>query len=518
MKTSSITSALIILSSTLGFAGCSSSDASHSEVRVVAAAGEPAAGLPEGYLYEGFDPIYAMGASGEIAFSAKANTPHGGPRDRQHVLWFGSVDEIAPVARVGQAVPGLEETVLISGFQATPRVITESGRLGFVVQTSRSPSGSLPQALLIHDDGELEKVVATGDEVPLPGGATPLLSISQFAMTNEGVLFMGKVNRRQNGLWFWDHSGLKLVSADRTQINIGSTACDVRSVASTTVDLNKAGFGVFRITMGGNQCASGGIIAWDSDSNDLEPIALNRTPIEEGSDLYYQSLTGDARVSDEGQVGLHGNIYSNSASSSGAKEMTLLYTPEHAASRALIDKYTPFAEAPDITLTHTILGDGLAIVDDSELIHFVKSNRDRIILRTFIDEEISHRVVARNGTTVGEQVAARIGDGHVNRNGDVVFTSYIDDGAKGGTYQQELWFSARNRDPIRLAFPGQPVAGRTDQTIEGIDITNQSHEPKMHNTQGGRNRLMDDSGATFFSGRLRKANQWHNALFMAIPD
>ncbi|MCR9261672.1 MAG: hypothetical protein NXH95_18290 [Pseudomonadaceae bacterium] len=509
---------LFILMAMPGFAGCSSSDNHASEVVVVAAAGEPAAGLPDGYLYEGFDPNYAMGASGEIAFSATANINHGGPRDRQHALWFGPVDELTPIVTVGQPAPGGDEAVLISGFQTTPRVITESGRLGFVVQTSHSPTGSLPQALLIHDDGELEKVIATGDTVPLPNGEAPLQSISQFAMSDEGVLFMGKVNRRQSGLWFWDYSDLELVSVDDTPVSIGSNQCVVRSVASTTVDLNNKGFGVFRMTMGGNDCARGGVVAWDGDSSQLVPIALHRTPLEAGSDLYFQSITGDPRVTDESHIALHANVYSNSASASGAKEVTLLQIQGSDRSRALIDKLTPLTDAPDITLTHTILGDGLAPVNDSELIHFVKSNRDRIILRTDIDDEISHRVIARSGTSVDEQVAARIGDGHVNRKGDVVFTSYIDDGPTGGTYQQELWFSARNQDPFRLAFAGQPLADREDQTIERIDTTNQSHEPKMHSTQGGRNRLIDDSGATFFSGRLRKGSQWHNALFVAIPD
>lgn len=517
-RTSHIVRKLLIFLCALSLVSCAPSGASDPQVMVLAAVGEAAPGLSDDYILEGISTDYTMGASGHVAFTGSANIANGAARDRVEAFWFGTAKALKPIATAGDAVPGLDADVLISGFEPTPWVITKSGRLGFVARVSRWPPGHSPQALLVHHDGELVKAVASGDTVPLATGEAQLLSISQFAMSDAGVLFMGKYARNQSGLWFWDYSKLRLVMADRERVSIGPYQCDVRSVASTSLDVNKAGLAVFRVSLVGNECPRGGIVAWDARSGKLIPVAMNRTPVSEDSDLYFQSVTGDARVNDDGNVALHANIYSNSASASGAREMTLMQRKVGGDSTKLLDISAPLPEAADFKLTHTILGDGLALVDDRELIHFVKSNRDRIILRSAIGDDTTHSVVAHTGTAIGEQIAARIGDAHVNRRGDVVFTSFIDDGPEGGTYQQELWFSGRKGNLTRLAYAGQPVSGRADEVIERIDSANQSHEPGMHSTQGGRMRRIDDSGAFLFSGRLKKGSQWHNALFVASPN
>lgn len=483
----------------------------------MAATGETAPGLDSGYIFESLDPGYTIGASGQSAFSGSANIKRGATQDRKQALWFGLADALKPVAMVGDTVGGSGEAVLINGFASTPRVITRSGRLGFVVATAGSQVGKSAQALLVHDDNRLIKAIAAGDPVPMPAGNTSLLHISQFAMTDAGILFMGKYARNRSGLWFWDYEKLTLVIADQTMAAIGPRQCNVRSVGSTTLDINEMGVALFRVSLGGNDCARGGIVAWDARSNKLLPVAMTQAPLSGGSESYFQSVTGDARVGDRAQVALHANVYSTGASASGAKEMTLMQPRVGGATVELLDTKTPLSDAPEIGLTHAIVGDGLAVVNEHELVHFVRNNRDRLILRTTTDGGVKHSVLARNGTSLVGEPAVRIGDAHVNRNGDVVFTSFIDDGPKGGNYQQELWFLARNGNLTRLAYPGQSVTGRTDQTIERIDSANQSHEPKMRSTQGGRGRVMDDSGAVVFSGRLRKSSQSHNALFIASP-
>lgn len=499
----------------LSLVGCAQSDASDPQVTVLAAAGDAAPGLPEGYEYEGFQPGVTMGASGEVAFAATANVDRGGPRERKEALWFGTPADLEPVAMIGDALTGLGDDVSIMAFATTPRVITRSGQLGFVVQTSASPRGTQPQALFVYGKGKLKKVIASGDPVPLTDGDSMLLRIDQFVMTDEGVLFMGKFARNKAAVWFWDGRRLQRVIEEDKPVMIGKVQCSARSVVSTSLDVNDSGLAVFRVSLRGSECPRSGIVAWRPGAEALIPVAMHLVPIHEEASLAFQSLTADARVSDQGAVALHADIYDSGKG--GAREMTLLQTAAGGPSRALIDKSATFTDVPDLTLTHTILGDGLGVIDAGELVHFVKSNRDRIILRTTYDDAAAHSVVAHTGTLVEEQEAARIGDAHVNRRGDIAFTSFIDDGPKGGNYQQEVWFAPRKGETLRLAYAGQAVTGRGEDTIERIEMTNQFHEPHMHNTQGGRERSMSDAGEVMFAGRLRSGSGWRNALFVAAP-
>ncbi|MFK8016337.1 MAG: hypothetical protein AB8G17_12965 [Gammaproteobacteria bacterium] len=66
------------------------------------------------------------------------------------------------------------------------------------------------------------------------------------------------------------------------------------------------------------------------------PVAMHLNPIEEGSALSFQTVTGDPRLNDQGQISLHGNIYS--ASVGGAKEMTLSRADQNAPPAAF-DNY-----------------------------------------------------------------------------------------------------------------------------------------------------------------------------------
>ncbi|MEM7611599.1 MAG: hypothetical protein AAF270_07985, partial [Pseudomonadota bacterium] len=229
----------------------------------------------------------------------------------------------------------------------------------------------------------------------------------------------------------------------------------------------------------------------------------------------YQSVTGDARIGDAGQIMLHAVVYSRDAEAPGAKDSTLFQPVIGNGSQRILTKETPL---DGIKLTHAISADGMAPISEQSAVHFARSNRDRIILRTAIGPDVSHAVIAHTGTTLDGQIAGRIGDAHANRSGDVAFVSFIDHAKRGGQYLQEVWFSSSNGDLRRLAYPGQAVLGRDGETIEGIFMSNQSHEPKMHNTQGGRSRGIADSGAVLFSGRLRKGSGWHNALFVAVPQ
>lgn len=502
----------------LTLAGCGVSGADEPATRVLAAAGESAPGLGEGYRFEGFAADYSMGAEGHVIFSATANIEHGGPRDRKEAVWFGRPDALEPIAETGQAIPGSGDDLLISGFERRPMIVTRSGIAGFVVRMSASAPQASPQALLIYRKGKLVKAVAAGDPVPTPAGDGTLLGIDQFAMTDAGVLIMGKFARRTTALWYWDYSELQLVIADHTEAAIGGNQCRVDSLASTSIDMNASGVAVFRASLGGTGCARGGILGWDAESDSLIPVAMSRTPIAQGEDRYFQGVTGDARINDEGNVALHSKIYLNSASSSAALEMTLLQSRPGSDSTVVLDREATFSNAPELKLTHAILGGGLSVLDDSELIHFAKSNRNRIILRSRMDGKATHTVIAQSGTAIAGQVAARIGDGQVNLGGEVVFTSFIDDGPTGGTYQQELWHTDHDGELSRIAYTGQAIGSREGETIDRIEAANQSHEPEIQSTQGGRSRRISDKGTVIFAGRLRKASQWHNALFVSSFD
>ncbi|MFK8053870.1 MAG: hypothetical protein AB8F65_12960, partial [Woeseiaceae bacterium] len=375
--------------------------------------------------------------------------------------------------------------------------------------------GYLPRALLQYDGRKLKKIIANGDAVPLPDGDGQLLNLNQFAMTDNGVLFMGSFARRQQAIWFWDGKRIELVIAENNTFNVGRYECDVRAVSATTVDLNRSNLAVFRISTTGNQCPRGGVIAWDGNAKKLLPVAMHLNPIADDQAFTFQSVTGDPRLNDDDQVVLHANVYSSSAG--GAKETTLFQEKIGGPSVKLLDKNTLLNDGSEISLTHAIQGDGLAISAEDEVVHFVKQNRDRILVRTNTDDG-THAVIAHTGTTLGDLGAARIGDAQVNRKGDVIFTSFIDDGPKGGTYLQELWQSSRDEPLLRLAYIGQPVAERSEATIDRIESSQQSYEPKAQNTQGGRSRRLSDEGRVIFAGRLKQGTQWQNALFVAAAE
>ncbi|MEL6870519.1 MAG: hypothetical protein AAFO81_12025 [Pseudomonadota bacterium] len=494
--------------------GCGASDATSAGVNAIAVAGEAAPDLPDGYLLEGIDPNYTMGAAGHVLFSGSANIQRGSAADRKKVLWFGQPGTLQAIIETGQPIPDMDGDAQVSDFSPLPRIVTRSGDAAFIVRPSVVPRGYLPQALLAYRDGTLETVVANGRDVPVPEGSAPLLSISQFVMTDAGVLIMGEFARRRSALWFWDFSTLRLVIADDTETDIGRLRCKIRSLASTTLDMNSKGFAVFRASTFGNDCTYGGTIGWDSQSNTLVAVTMNRQPIAPDSTEHFQSTTGDARISDDGHIALHAELYDIEAQAN-ARSMTMLQRKAGGPTTGLLDKSTPIDDAPDLQLTHAIHGNGMAPLGDGGLAHFVRNNRDRIILRSQLGGKPQHRLIAHQTTTVDDSVAARIGNAAANRDGDIVLTSFIDDGKPGGTYQQQLWLSARNGDLSRLAYPGSPVVNKDNMSVERIEASNQSHEPTMVSTQGGRSRTIADNGSYVFAGRVQQESGAVNALFVA---
>ncbi|MEE4300680.1 MAG: hypothetical protein V2J24_14675 [Pseudomonadales bacterium] len=504
----------LCLSVSLSIAGCGS-DVGAPGVAVIVATGGPAPGLDAEYRFGGTADHYAMGADGHVVFSGQANVENGNARTRIEAIWFGRPGSIQPIARVADPLPGADDDAALSGFSPRPMIVTRGGAVGFVVQTTRRTVGASSEALLARHDDELRTVAATGDEVPAPNGAGRLMRINQFAMSEAGVLLMGTYARRETAIWFWDSSTLQLVAGDRGTLTLGDVQCQVGSLASTTLDMNAAGIAVFRVSLVGNACPRQAMVAWNARDASFTTVASSRAPIAPGADEFFQSLTADARIGDAGTVALHGNVYLNSASNRAAREMMLVQASPGAPSVALIDTQTTFEAEPDVELTHTIHGDGMAAVGERELVHFVRSNRDRILLRTTLGDEPAHTLIAHSGTTLDGQAAARIGNAQVNRRGDVVFTSFVDDGPVGGVYQQELWRAGHSNALTRIAFAGRPIDGRDGETIESIDTGSQSHEPTTEGTEGGRSRRISDAGEVMFSGRLRKGTQSHRALFVA---
>ncbi|MEO0574495.1 MAG: hypothetical protein AAF004_03465 [Pseudomonadota bacterium] len=494
-------------------AGCGASSATSAGVHVVAATGDPAPGLPDGYLFEGIDPNYTMGASGLVLFSGSANIERGSASDRKRVLWFGEPGALEPVVTVGQPIPGAEDA-LVADFSPLPRIVTEDGTAAFVVRPSIYPQGYLPQSLLAYHDGALRKVIANGDTVPTPEGDGRLLTISQFVITDAGLLLMGTYARRKTALWFWDFSTLELVIAEGTEVSIGDFACKIRSLESTTLDMNQAGFAIFRASMFGNNCRYGGLVGWDRKSGTHLAVSMNREPVAAGSSDFFRSTSGDARVSDDGQIALHAIIYRNEGQAL-TRSVTMLQTIAGGPSIELIHKATPIDDAPDLKMTHALHSGGMAPLGDGALVHFVRNHHDRIILRTTLDGQAEHSLVAHAGTTLDESVAARIGNAASNRDGDTVFASFIDDDKPGGKYQQQVWLSTRKGALTRLAYAGLAVVDRDGAIIERIEMSNQSHEPTMVSTQGGRSRTIADNGSVLFGGRIQEASRTSNALFVA---
>lgn len=493
--------------------GCGGASSGEPGVFAVAVAGEHAPGLDEGYLFEGIKPNYSMGASGHVAFVATANIQNGGPRERKEGLWFGKRGKLAPVLLLNEAVDGLDKDTKVASIQPLPIVVTQSGQVGLAVGATNASSRTPRVALLVYDNERFDSVIAVGDDVPTHDGEQPLLQFGQFAMTDNRVLFTGTYGRRQFGIWYWDGDDIQLVAAPRVTRAIGDFTCEFRTVAATEIELNRQGQAVFRASLGGNECPRGGTIMWDADSGDMTPVAFNQTPIAKDSTLYHQAATGDARISDKGDIVIHSKIYSVPRDGYNG-EMMVFRAAGASDSIGVMDKNAAFANAPDLSLTHVIHGSGMAVISSKEAVHFVKSNRNRIIARTNIDD-LTHTVLAQTGTSIDQQTAARIGNAQVNREGDTVFTAFIDDGPQGGQYQQELWQSSRGRDLQRLAFVGKTVDGRDAETIDQIDTGSQSYEPTMQSTQGGRSRRMSDDNDIVFAGRLRKGSQWHYALFIA---
>ncbi|MEM7763364.1 MAG: choice-of-anchor tandem repeat NxxGxxAF-containing protein [Pseudomonadota bacterium] len=495
------------------FSACGGSDTTSPGTLAIAVIGESAPGLDEGYLFEGFATEYGMGASGQVIFQGSANVKNGGPRERKTAMWYGPPGALKVIAEVGQPMPGAKDDNRIGDFSLLPRIVTRNGTAVFVVRVAKQLPGYQPEALVAHRDGVLEKIVANGDPVPVPDGEGRLLNISQYVAVDDGVLIMGTFARRKTAFWYWDFSKLRLVVAEGTEMPVGEFDCKIRSLESTTMDMNTEGLALFRASMFGNNCRYGGIVGWDRQSDRLLAIALNRTPIQDGSSLYFQSTTGDARVSDGGHIALHAGIF-DSDGSPGAMDSTLWQPDAGGDSQILIDKQAQLPDAPELKLTHAIHDSGMAPSNRNELLHFVRNHHDRIILRTRIDTSPVHQVVAHTGTTVDDSTSARIGTGHLNRNGEVVFVSYVDDGRRGGSYQQELWLSQRDAPLQAIARRGDVIVGRDTDTIERIEFYNQSHEPRMFSTQGGRMRQISDDGAVLFAGRLQTGTRRPNALFV----
>ncbi|MEL7296408.1 MAG: choice-of-anchor tandem repeat NxxGxxAF-containing protein [Pseudomonadota bacterium] len=514
MRRRSRCSSLLALSlAVMTLAGCGGSDASTPGTLAIAVVGEPAPGLGDGYLFEGFATEYGMGASGQVIFQASANVNNGGPRERKTAMWYGQPESLKVIAEVGQPIPGAKDDNRISDFSLLPRIVTRNGTAVFVARGTNKLPGYQPQVLVAYRDGALEKIVANGDPIPVPDGDGRLLNISQYVAVDDGVLIMGTFARRKNALWYWDFSDLRLVVAEGTEVPVGEFDCKIRGLESTTIDINAAGLAVFRASMFGNNCRYSGIVGWDRQSDALIPVALNRTPIQAGTSLNFQSTTGDARVSDGGHIAIHAGIF-DMEGRPGAMDSTLWQARAGGDSQILIDKQTPLPDAPALKLTHAIHDSGMAPVSGNELVHFVRNHHDRIILRTTIAESPAHELVAHTGTVVDETAATRIGTAHVNRSGDVVFVSYRRDEGRRSPIEQELWLSQRGSSLVRLTYPGAALVGREDQTIDRINFSNPSHEPRAFSTQGGRVRQISDDGAVLFAGRLQTGSNRPNALFV----
>ena len=177
------------------------------DLRLVAREGDPAAGLPESYLYSLYDFLPKVNRHGHVAFAARAYSSLIGA-DIQ-AIWVESDEGLQPVVKTGDEAVGLAPGTEILGMLSSRNPVLNDN--GDVLFSARLTGGDTniwkDDSIWLARDGELELIARESDRAPDTSSSSHFRTFGGFGQNNRGQVAFHADDGVYTGVWATDVNG-----------------------------------------------------------------------------------------------------------------------------------------------------------------------------------------------------------------------------------------------------------------------------------------------------------------------